>query len=357
MPAPSSSARRTLPELAICGFTESKTCGVTRNPWDTERTPSGSSGGSGAAVAAGLCAAASASDGAGSIRNPAAFCNLFGLKPQRGRIPMRPADHWRGMSVTGCVTQTVLDTAIWIDATMAAGGEPGAPPPPGAPLRRGGGHAAGQAARRALDQAGPRRRAAGHVSDDVKAAVADAGELLRSLGHDVARGSPSYGWPATTSRRGTWAASTTTSRTCPHPERLEARTRGFGRLGGRCTPRRMVRSADRGRREGRAPDQRDLRRPRRAGHARRRRGRLPGPPLGGQGSVPDAAGHEPQLLLRGSGTTPASPPPPSRWASPSEGLPRSVQIVVPPNREDMLISLAAQIEAEQPWADRRPPVS
>ena len=90
-----------LPELAIMGATEGPAFGVTRNPWNTDRTPGGSSGGSGAAVAAGLCAAATASDGAGSIRIPASCCGLVGLKPQRDRIPLAPLDeHWYGMSVT-----------------------------------------------------------------------------------------------------------------------------------------------------------------------------------------------------------------------------------------------------------------
>src|SRR6478609_7366270 len=98
-----------LPELAICGFTESATFGVTRNPWNEQRTPAGSSGGSAAAVAAGLVPIASASDGAGSIRIPAASCGLFGLKPQRGRISLAPhREHWNGLSVDGCISRTVL---------------------------------------------------------------------------------------------------------------------------------------------------------------------------------------------------------------------------------------------------------
>jgi amidase len=77
-----------VPELCIWPFTESATFGATRNPWDLQRAPGGSSGGSAAAVAAGLVGAALGSDGAGSIRIPAAWCGLFGLKPQRGRVPM-----------------------------------------------------------------------------------------------------------------------------------------------------------------------------------------------------------------------------------------------------------------------------
>ena len=90
--------KTTMPELGLWPFTESITWGVTRNPWDTDRTPGGSSGGSAAAVAAGLVPAALAADGAGSIRIPAACCGLFGLKPQSGRVPRTPHDadrsHW-----------------------------------------------------------------------------------------------------------------------------------------------------------------------------------------------------------------------------------------------------------------------
>ncbi|HZB76589.1 MAG TPA: amidase family protein, partial [Solirubrobacteraceae bacterium] len=94
-----------VPELEAMCATESLAFGATRNPWDPARTPGGSSGGSGAAVAAGLAAAALGSDGAGSIRVPAAACGLFGLKPQRDRLPMRQC--WNGLSVTGCLTRGV----------------------------------------------------------------------------------------------------------------------------------------------------------------------------------------------------------------------------------------------------------
>ncbi len=81
-----------MPELGLWPFTESVTWGVTRNPWDPERTPGGSSGGSAAAVAAGMVPVALGADGAGSIRIPAACCGLFGLKPQRDRVPRAPHD-------------------------------------------------------------------------------------------------------------------------------------------------------------------------------------------------------------------------------------------------------------------------
>src|SRR5215208_2937089 len=109
-----------LPELAIMGSTEGPAFGITRNPWDTDRTPGGSSGGSAAAVAAGLCAAATGSDGAGSIRIPASACGLVGLKPQRDRISLAPIDgHWYGLSVLAFLTRTVADTALMMDVAAS----------------------------------------------------------------------------------------------------------------------------------------------------------------------------------------------------------------------------------------------
>src|SRR5437660_3636018 len=110
-----------VPELTIWPFTESATFGVTRNPWDRQRAPGGSSGGSAAAVAAGLVGAALGSDGAGSIRIPAAWCGVFGLKPQRDRVPVAPRQRpWYGLSVNGVLTRSVADTALFLDTV----GEP-----------------------------------------------------------------------------------------------------------------------------------------------------------------------------------------------------------------------------------------
>ena len=95
-----------VPELEAMCATETLAFGATHNPWDPARTPGGSSGGSGAAVAAGLAAAALGTDGAGSIRIPAAACGLFGLKPQRDRVPM--GECWNGLSVTGALTRGIL---------------------------------------------------------------------------------------------------------------------------------------------------------------------------------------------------------------------------------------------------------
>ncbi|PRP90015.1 6-aminohexanoate-cyclic-dimer hydrolase [Enhygromyxa salina] len=108
--------RTNTPELGILGVTEPELHGPTRNPWDLERTPGGSSGGSGAAVAAGMVPAAHASDGGGSIRIPASNCGLVGLKPTRHRVPlMAPTGSWGGLAGAHVVTRTVRDSAGLLD--------------------------------------------------------------------------------------------------------------------------------------------------------------------------------------------------------------------------------------------------
>src|SRR6185437_3129890 len=114
-----------MPELALWPqLTESQTWGATRNPWDPQRSTGGSSGGSAAAVAAGMVAGALGSDGGGSIRIPASACGLFGLKPQRGRVPLAPDDdHWLGLTCIGPMTRTVADAALLLGVLAGAPGE------------------------------------------------------------------------------------------------------------------------------------------------------------------------------------------------------------------------------------------
>jgi amidase len=115
------------PEFGLTPYTESDTLGPARNPWDTTRTTGGSSGGSGAAVAARFVPLASGGDGGGSIRIPSSACGIFGLKPTRGRNPTGPiiGDAWEGFAVEHVLTRSVRDSAAMLDATK--GPDVGAP--------------------------------------------------------------------------------------------------------------------------------------------------------------------------------------------------------------------------------------
>ncbi len=127
-------ARTNTPEFGVLTVAENSRYGVTRNPWDPSRSPGGSSGGAAAAVAGGMFPIAHANDGGGSIRIPASYCGLFGLKPSRGRVP-RLAQSWLGAVVEGVVARTVADSVAVLDAI--AGPDPLAwynAPPPGRPF-------------------------------------------------------------------------------------------------------------------------------------------------------------------------------------------------------------------------------
>lgn len=115
------------PEFGLMGITEPELFGPTRNPWNVERTCGGSSGGSAAAIASGMVPVASGGDGGGSIRIPACYCGLFGLKPSRGRIPTGPdsGELWQGAVVENVLTRSVRDSAAMLDAIQGA--DPGAP--------------------------------------------------------------------------------------------------------------------------------------------------------------------------------------------------------------------------------------
>ena len=343
-----------LPELAICGFTESKTWGITRNPWDTAFTPGGSSGGSGAALAAGMCAGASASDGAGSIRIPAAFCGLFGLKPQRDRISLAPfREHWHGLSVAGSLARSVADSALWLD--VCAGGVPGGPPAPE--------HTFSESARTrprrlriAYSTKPPRMLAPPIISDDVKRGVEDMAALLRSLGHAVEARDPDWGLVGNNVLARYLNGVTAEVDRVPHPERLEDRTRGFARLG-RPNGGRILQAARRG-------EARDAR-------------RILSifdtcdvliTPVTGVASVPAGRweGKGATRTLFGMGRVYPWTGPWNHLGNPAasvpagqngRGMPLAVQLVGRPNDEETLLSLAAQIESERPWADRLPPVS
>jgi amidase len=174
--------KTSLPEFGILPVTEPRRFGPTRNPWDTERTPGGSSGGAAAAVASGMVPIAHASDGGGSIRIPASCCGLVGLKPARGRISRGPDMGDDFLVQDGVLTRTVMETAGLLD--VLGGYETGdatwAPPPS---------EQFADAARREPGRLRIGLTTAAAIEADLdplcERAVRDAAELLSSLGHEV----------------------------------------------------------------------------------------------------------------------------------------------------------------------------
>lgn len=183
--------RTNCPELGLLGHTAPALHGVCRNPWNTDHTPGGSSGGAGAAVAAGMVPMAAGGDGGGSIRIPASACNLFGLKPTRGRTPMGPdlGEDWNGWVVQHVLTRSVRDSAAMLDATHGPDvGDPYLAPPVERPFLEEVGRRPGR-----LRIAFHRDTLFGRQQDpDCRAAVEDAVALCEELGHDVREARPEF---------------------------------------------------------------------------------------------------------------------------------------------------------------------
>jgi amidase len=183
--------RTNTPELGFNATTEPVLHGPTRNPWNPEFSPGGSSGGSAAAVSAGIVPVAYANDGGGSIRIPASLCGLFGLKPSRGRTPAGPdvAEGLNGMAIEHVVSRSVRDSAAMLDATSGPDvGDPFIIAPPERPYLEEVGRAPGRL-RIAFSRGSPSGIA---VSPECVAAVEDAARLCQSLGHEVVEAMPSY---------------------------------------------------------------------------------------------------------------------------------------------------------------------
>jgi amidase len=335
-----------VPEMMIWSFTETITFGATRNPWNTDYTPGGSSGGGGAAVAAGLAPMALGSDGMGSIRIPSTWCGLFGIKPQRDRVPLAPHDDaWNGLSVNGPMARSVEDAALFLDVTAPGNGFVAAAKRPPGQLRI------------ALSTKAPPGLIV-RVGRAQRAAVEEAGALLRELGHAVIERDPDYppsavyGHALPRYLRGVYDD----VKALPHPERLEARTRAFARIGGLFSDKRM--SSIRGAESIAAEriqsifDDVDVvvtpgtaLGPSRIGAYQRR---------GAISTLTLVAARVPfQAMFNVTGQPAAVVP----WDLDGRGVPTSVQLVGKPFDEATLLSLAAQIEQARPWAQRRPPAS
>jgi amidase len=178
------------PEFGTIPVSESELNGACRNPWATERTPGGSSGGAAAAVAAGMCPVAQGTDGGGSIRIPAACCGLFGLKPTRGRVSQAPyGPGTMGLATSGPIARTVADAAALLD--VMAGYEVGDPfwaAPLERPLLQEVGTSPGRL-RIAVTVVPP----VDHPVDPMRVAATHAcAQLLAELGHDVVESTPPW---------------------------------------------------------------------------------------------------------------------------------------------------------------------
>ncbi len=177
------------PEFGIMGVTESKLRGPCRNPWNNDHTPGGSSGGSGAAVAARIVPIAHSGDGGGSIRIPASCCGLFGLKPTRGRVTMAPyaGEAWGGFVQEHVLSRSVRDSALLLDIeAQGAPGEPYAQPAKERPWLEEVGADPGKL-KIAFTQD---TLYAGETHPDCAAATDDAIQLLQDLGHTVVEAKP-----------------------------------------------------------------------------------------------------------------------------------------------------------------------
>ena len=348
-----------VPELCAFPWTESPTGGATRNPWNLQHTPGGSSGGTAAAVAAGLVGAGLASDGGGSIRFPAAYCGLFGLKTQRGRVPLAPGAGTLGRAhrVNGAITRSVRDSALFYDA-VAEG-----PPDVGADAVQAGsllealgvpGEPAPRQLRVALvSNLPPSPLSALH--DDNRAALDEVVELLRGLGHEVHEHEIDHGpiAPAPEFTALYLNGLSEESHSLQDPERLERRIRSLARLGS-LLPAWVVQRV----------------RDRLPAYAERLNELFgdhdvlltpvtpaPAPRVGaceGRGwlwTTVVAASTVPYAACWNVTGQPACSVPAGFSA---DGLPRAVQLVAPPRGEATIMSLAAQLEAARPWAHGRP---
>lgn len=335
-----------VPELTMLPATDTTTFGSSRNPYDLNRTPGGSSGGSAAAMAAGLAGVALGSDGAGSIRNPSAWTGLFGLKPTRDRVPVAPHDDaWQGLSVNGPMARRVIDAALFLDATVdgadgafsaaAASADPG-------PLRI------------AVSTKAPAGMLA-RLGREERQAVHDTAALLRGLGHDVIERDPDYAptlWTAATVRIARGIADDV-SAAMPYPERLEPRTRHTAAIG-RAAPARLVRwsravEADHAARLGRLWDDVDVLLTPAAADGPYRVG-----VVGRWKTGTYLARSAERLAWMPAWNVTGQPAASVPATLDDDGLPVGVQLVGRAGDDARLIALAAQLEHARPWIDRRP---
>ncbi len=353
------------PELGILPTTEPKAYGPSRNPWDLSRSTGGSSGGSAAAVAAGMVPVAHANDGGGSIRIPASECGLVGLKPTRQRISEGPiiGDNMSGLTVELVVSKSVRDTAAILEAVHGpAPGDPYVAPPPSRPYTEDVGADPGKLRIGLLTE--PQLEA--EPNEVVTEAAREAARLLESLGHTVEESFPTgfEDFDLTDSFLTRWMAGQAAT--------LDQLGIVIGREIGRDDVEPLTWAlAEEGRRRTAAQyltavGQHQLVSRMVAGWFESGFDLLltptlgePPPPLG---SFDDSGDDPVAALLRGAQTAtftanfnvtgqPAISLP-LHWSE--DGLPIGVQLVAGFGEEDLLLRVGAQLEEARPWADRVP---
>ena len=357
--------RTNSPELGSVPTTEPVAWGATHNPWDTSRSPGGSSGGAAAAVASGMVPFAHASDGGGSIRIPASCCGLIGLKPSQGRITLGPIRDETALSVELCVSRTVRDTAALLDAVRGpAIGDTVIAPAPSRPYIDEVGAEPGRLRIGLLDHH-PQGVA---VAPECTAAARSVAALLESLGHAVEEAWPAALEDTTFSLRfgALWSTNIGVSlrrfeEQLGRPladDEFEPMNRVQAEFAARFTAvdyALTLSAVTHFRRALQAwwADGWDL---------------LLTPtvaelplPLGTITNNPD---HPMDALARAGQFCPFTPPfntsgqpainVPVEWTE--SGLPVGVQLVAAYGREDVLLRVASQLEAAKPWAHRTPEV-
>jgi amidase len=344
----------TLPEFGLTASTESSRYGPTRNPWDTDHSTGGSSGGSAAMVAAGVVPIAHANDGGGSIRIPASCCGLVGLKPSRGRLPMNPLKERIPVRIAaqGVVTRSVRDTALFLALTDPARPDAALPPI---------GHVTRPSAERLRIGMCVTTLRGLPMSPDTVAAVRSAGALLEDLGHHVEDVGPPVGEEFAMDFLRYWAllafvlhrSGSAAYGAGFDGAQVEELTKG---LSGMLTRQadRVPGSLRRLRRLSRNPDagfdQYDLFLSPVTGY--------PAPPIGHLGPDVEFRTHLVRLLQFASMTpvqnvsgAPAMSLPLGRSAA---GLPIGVHLAAPLGRERRLLEVALELEAAAPWPVRTP---
>lgn len=346
-----------MPEFGQWPFTESAVHGITRNPWDTTKSPGGSSGGTAAAVAAGLVPAGIGGDGGGSIRIPAACCGLFGLKPQRGRVSSGPHPHlWWALGTAGPLTRGVLDTAVIYDAIRGSvtgdrfrAQEParsfveaaleGRDEPVRRPLR------IGWSCKPVTLGVRPHPE---HVQ-----AVQRTALVLEGLGHHVEEVDPGYPDPTAAFVPQFFGGVRSESEIVEHRDLLERRTRQTARLGSWVRPGVVewaIRQGERvAARANRVLARYDLLLTPTIAHRP--------PPVGvldGVGTVRASLRAMPMIAYTALWNVTGNPAASVPVGFGSDRLPLAVQLVGRIHDEPTILLVAAQLERAQPWAQARP---